>query len=151
MAENYSSGDFVSPKTKSSRRSIPISSSLRHVLESHRARMNPKSPEELVFRTPTSTPLSDKNLYNRELAPACDRIGQPRISWHLFRHSHATLLHANGESLKTAQALLGHSDLETKLNTISTGCLPLNFGGGRYRNPDIVRPSNVFQRTTSAS
>jgi site-specific recombinase XerD len=79
--------------------------------------MNPKSPEELVFRTPTSTPLSDKNLNNRELAPACDRIGQPRISWHLFRHSHATLLHANGESLKTAQALLGHSELETKLNT----------------------------------
>ena len=55
-------------------------------------------------------------MYNRELAPACDRIGQPRISWHSFRHTHATLLHANGESLKTAQALLGHSDLETTLN-----------------------------------
>lgn len=115
MAENYSSGDFVSPKTKSSRRSIPISSSLRHVLESHRARMNPKSPEELVFRTPTSTPLSDKNLYNRELAPTCDRIGLPRISWHSFRHTHATLLHANGASLKTAQDLLGHEDPETTL------------------------------------
>jgi len=28
----------------------------------------------------------------------------------------AKLLHANGETLKTAQALLGHSDLETTLN-----------------------------------
>ena len=74
--------------------------------------MNPKNLEELVFQTPTKTPLSDKNLYNRELAPACDRIGQPRVSWHSFRHTHA-----NGESLKTAQALLGHSDLETTLNT----------------------------------
>jgi hypothetical protein len=65
------------------------------------------------------TPLSDKNLYNRELAPACDRIGQPRISWHSFRHTHATLLYENGESLKTAQVLLGHSDLETTLNTFT--------------------------------
>jgi integrase len=75
------------------------------------------NPEDLVFQTTKGTPLSDKNLYNRELAPACDRIGQPRISWHSFRHTHATFLHENGESLKTAQALLGHSDLETTLNT----------------------------------
>jgi site-specific recombinase XerD len=34
-----------------------------------------------------------------------------------FRHTHATLLAEVGESVKTAQALLGHSDLETTLNT----------------------------------
>jgi integrase len=117
VAENYSSGEFGSPKTKSSRRVIPISSSLRRILEDHRKRMKPASPEELVFQTPRGTPLSDKNLYNRELAPACDQIGQPRVSWHSFRHTHATLLHTNGASLKTAQTLLGHSDLETTLNT----------------------------------
>jgi integrase len=116
VAETYSSGEFGSPKTKSSRRVIPISRVLAGVLESQRARVNPATPEDLVFQTAKGTPLSDKNLYNRELAPACDRIGQPRISWHSFRHSHATLLHASGEPLKTAQALLGHSDLETTLN-----------------------------------
>ncbi len=116
VAENYSSGEFGSPKTRSSRRVIPVSSALRRVLETHRARMNPASPEELVFQTPKGTPLSDKNLYNRELAPACDRIGQPRVSWHSFRHTHQTLLHDSGASLKTSQELLGHSDLETTLN-----------------------------------
>ena len=116
VAENYSSGQFGPPKTKSSRRVIPISSALRRVLENQHARVAPNSPNDLVFQTVKGTPFSDKNLYNRELAPACDRIGQPRISWHAFRHTHATLLHANGESLKTAQALLGHSDLETTLN-----------------------------------
>lgn len=116
VAENYSSGEFGPPKTKSSRRVIPISSALRHVLEGQRARMAPETPDDLVFRTVKGTPLNDKNLYNRELAPACDRIKQPRVSWHSFRHTHATLLHANGETLKTAQALLGHSDLETTLN-----------------------------------
>ena len=72
VAENYSSGEFGSPKTKSSQRVLPISSALRRVLENQHARMNPRSPEELVFQTPKGTPLSDKNLYNRELAPACD-------------------------------------------------------------------------------
>jgi integrase len=116
VAENYSSGEFGSPKTKSSQRVLPISSALRRVLENQHARMNPTSPEELVFRTPSGTPLNDKNLYNRELAPACDRIGQPRVSWHSFRHTHQTLLHDSGASLKTSQELLGHSDLETTLN-----------------------------------
>lgn len=74
------------------------------------------SPEDLVFKTRKGTPLSSKNLYNRELAPACDRIKQPRVSWHSFRHTHATLLAEVG-SIKTAQSLLGHSDLGTILNT----------------------------------
>jgi integrase len=73
-------------------------------------------PDDLVFTTPRGTPLSSKNLYNRELAPACDRIKEPRISWHAFRHTHATLLTDVGESIKTAQAQLGHSDLATTLN-----------------------------------
>jgi integrase len=85
VAENYSSGEFGPPKTKSSRRVIPISSTLAGVLESRRARANSAAPEDLVFRTAKGTPLNDKNLYNRELAPACDKIGQPRISWHSFR------------------------------------------------------------------
>jgi integrase len=116
IAESYSKGEFGPPKTKSSRRVIPISSALRRVLETQHAHMAPETPDDLVFRTAKGTPLNDKNLYNRELAPACDRIKQPRVSWHSFRHTHATLLHANGETLKTAQALLGHSDLETTLN-----------------------------------
>jgi integrase len=68
-----------------------------------------------VFQTPKGTPLNAKNLYNREFAPACDRIERPRVSWHSVRHAHATLLSDTGASVKTAQSLLGHSDLETTL------------------------------------
>jgi YD repeat-containing protein len=61
---------------------------------------------------------SDLHLYyNRALAPTCDRIKLRRVSWHSFRHTNATLLGEVGESIKTAQAILGHSDLETTLNT----------------------------------
>jgi integrase len=117
IAESFSDGQFGSPKTRSSNRVIPMSSALRVVLETYRAGAVRNSPDDLVFCTPKGTPLNSKNLYNRALAPACDRINQPRVSWHSFRHTHATQLAESGESLKTAQALLGHSDLETTLNT----------------------------------
>ncbi len=117
IAESFSNGQFGSPKTRSSNRVIPMSSILQDVLETYRAGAFRNTPDDLVFCTPKGTPLNSKNLYNRALAPACDRIKQPRISWHSFRHTHATQLAESGESLKTAQALLGHSDLETTLNT----------------------------------
>ncbi len=88
-------------------------------------RLRPQNcePERLVFATSKGTPLNPKNLYNRQLAPACDAIELPRVSWHSFRHTHATLLHDAGESLKTAQSLLGHSDLETTLG-VYTHAIP---------------------------
>ena len=39
------------------------------------------------------------------------------MGWHTFRHTHATLLNELGESVKTAQAILGHSDIGTTLQT----------------------------------
>lgn len=93
-----------------------MSEYLRGILETHGGDPNSRTPQDLVFKTRTGTPLSSKNLYNRVLAPACDRIKQPRVSWHSFRHTHATLLADVGESIETAQALLGHSDLGTTLD-----------------------------------
>jgi integrase len=121
VASTYSSGEFGPPKTRCSRRTIPMSASLVEVFKHLRPACC--EPEGLVFATAKGTPLNSKNLYNRKLAPACDRIGQPRISWHSFRHAHQTLLHENGASLKTSQALLGHSDLETTLG-VYTHAIP---------------------------
>jgi integrase len=123
VAETFTDGQFGSPKTRSSRRVIPISESLWKTLEVHRSLSIRTDANDLVFTTPKGTPLSSKNLYNRVLAPACDKIKQPRVSWHSFRHTHATLLAESGESMKTAQALLGHSDLDTTLR-IYTHALP---------------------------
>jgi len=113
----YSDGKFGTPKTRSSRRVIPMSSALRGAFETHRSGCIRTMPQDLVFCTIRGTPLSPKNLYNRVLAPACDSAKLPRVSWHSFRHGNATLLGEVGESIKTAQAILGHSDIETTLNT----------------------------------
>jgi len=117
VSETFSNGEFGTPKTRSSRRVIPMSSVLHGAFETHRAGCRRTMPQDLVFCTTKGTPLSPKNLYNRVLAPACDSANLPRVSWHSFRHGNATLLGEVGESIKTAQAILGHSDIETTLNT----------------------------------
>jgi len=117
IAESFSNGQFGTPKTRSSRRVIPMSAALRDAIVAHKLHCQWTRPDDPVFATPKGTPLSPKNLYNRVLAPTCDHIGLPRVSWHSFRHINATLLGEVGESVKTAQAILGHSNLETTLNT----------------------------------
>jgi len=76
-----------------------------------------------VFTSRNGTPMNPKNLLRRVLQPACRKLNLPVISWHSFRHTHATLLGEVGESLRTAQAILGHSDLKTTLN-VYTHAIP---------------------------
>lgn len=116
IRETVSEGRFGTPKTKSSRRDVPISIVVRDALAAQRRRSQQTGPDDLVFATRKLTPLNQKNLLRRELRPACAALELPLVSWHSFRHTHATLLGEVSESLKTAQALLGHSDLETTLN-----------------------------------
>lgn len=123
VRETFSEGKFGSPKTKSSRREIPISKPVHDALAAQRARSVDAGMEDLVFSTRNQTPLNPKNVQRRVLRPACQNLGLPLVSWHSFRHTHATQLSEVGESLRTAQALLGHSDLETTLN-VYTHAIP---------------------------
>ena len=123
IRETVSEGQFGTPKTKSSRRDIPMSGPVHKALEAQRGRSMRMGGEDLIFATRNQTPLNPKNLLRRVLHPACVQLELPLVTWHSMRHTHATLLGEAGESLKTAQALLGHSDLETTLN-VYTHAIP---------------------------
>jgi integrase len=107
---------FGSLKTRSSRRHVPMS---RPVVEMMLAVIGNAGAEDLVFRSRAGTPINPKNLANRALRPACRELKLPVVGWHSFRHTHAMLLTEVGKSIKTTQAILGHSDLETTLNIYS--------------------------------
>lgn len=98
-------GSTGSPKTKGSKRTLPLPEPLLEALRG--------SGTGLVFKTPEGTPYRDNNLRHRELKPAGRIIGTPWLSWHTLRRTHATLLQAAGGSLKDASAQLGHSRLST--------------------------------------
>ncbi|HET8923019.1 MAG TPA: site-specific integrase [Candidatus Acidoferrum sp.] len=123
VRETVSEGKFGSPKTKSSRRDIPISQPVCDAFQTQLAGCRQCGPEDLVFTTRKQTSLNPKNLLRRVLRPTCKALGLPLISWHSFRHTHATQLAEVGESLRTAQSLLGHSKLETTLN-VYTHAIP---------------------------
>jgi len=104
-------GHFGTPKTRSSVREIPLGGDALNALR----KLPNGNPEDLVFPSRKGTAIDPNNLVKRVLRPACDRAGIPRVAWKAFRHTHATLLSDAGESIKLAQAQLGHSDLGTTL------------------------------------
>jgi integrase len=123
VRESVYKGHFSTPKTQSSYRSIPLSLQALQLLRDRKAKLSGAEPENLVFASRKGTPFRPDNLLKRIIRPACERLSLPRIGWHTFRHTHATLLNDLGENLKTAQAILGHSDLETTMG-IYTHAIP---------------------------
>lgn len=115
VEESYS-GRFGPPKTQSSRRMLPISTPLRAVLLGQQGRGKLMGADDLVFATSKGTPLSDKNLRNRVLEPTRKALGLPRLSWHVFRYTHATWLSEAQVPARIAQSILGHSDVSMTLN-----------------------------------
>jgi integrase len=105
-------GHFNTPKTRSSIRTIPMGEALEEVF----LRLRPKGTAagDLVFASQKRTPLCPENILKRTIHPACVRLGLPKVGWHNLRYTSATLLHEH-EPLRVAQAILGHSDLQTTL------------------------------------
>ncbi len=108
-------GSIGSPKTKGSRRTLPLPETAVMALKSLALRLPDGNPERLVFSSRKGTVLNDTNLLLRHLKPAGKQIGVPWISWHTFRRTHATLLQLAGGSAKDAQAQLGHAQITTTL------------------------------------
>ena len=115
VAETCFMGRFGTPKTRASRREIPLSPAVVEALKAHYSRSADRSPKALVFATRHGGPLVSNNLRKRGLQSACKRAELPRINWHALRHTHGTLLHVQGTPLKVAQAQLGHSHMATTL------------------------------------
>jgi site-specific recombinase XerD len=66
--------------------------------------------DDYVFASETmkgEQPYWPDNLMKRHIRPVAKANGiHKRIGWHTFRHTFGTLLKANGEDVKTVQALL---------------------------------------------
>jgi integrase len=114
-------GHFDEPKSKRSKRSVPLGPQGIELL----ARLQPTKadPSALVFSARNGSPLSRRNLLNRQLKPVCKELGLTGVNWHWLRHANATMLDAVGAPLGTVQALLGHSSAELTRDTY-IHCVP---------------------------
>ncbi len=116
VRQNYYRGHFGSPKSKSRQREVPLSATIVEALGRLRGHSSFSDPEDLVFASKTGTPLVERNLTRRYLKPVGEKLGIPWLSWHVFRHSHATFGEQTGMALSDRQAQMGHADVEMTLH-----------------------------------
>ena len=88
VAETCYKGHFGSPKTRASRREVPLAPAVVRELKAYYSRSTERSPGALVFATNQGAPLAADNLRKKALRTACKRAGLQRIDWHTLRHTH---------------------------------------------------------------
>jgi integrase len=77
----------------------------------------PHGPDDLVFTAPQGGPLREQKLVAGSFKPAAARAGLPhRLRFHDLRHTCASLLIAQGASVKAVQAQLGHASATVTLD-----------------------------------
>lgn len=107
-------GEEQPPKTKYSRRDIPLPDGLAKRLARH---VKGKSPDAYVFSAGNGAPLRYENVRARQLLPAAKKAGVPWVRFHTFRHTAATLLFADGKNVVQVQRFLGHHKPAFTLDT----------------------------------
>ncbi len=116
VRESCYRGRFGTVKAKSRRRTVPLSTMAVNALVSLRGRSKFNGPDDLIFASTKGTPLNENNLLRRVIKPIAVELGIPWLSWHVFRHTHATLGEQIGMALSDRQAQMGHGDVRMTLH-----------------------------------
>ena len=104
-----------SPKSESSRRTVPLGETAVRALKEWR--LAQPSGRSLVFGTAADKPDVLGNLQRRLLTPLAAKAGVPRYGWHALRHYAISSWLASGLDLKTVQHWAGHATLALTLDT----------------------------------
>jgi integrase len=110
---------FVTPKSATSVRTLPIPKPLVSLLKNHKKREQSKRREQqlpaltskdLVFTDPFGEPI-DANSVTRRMNLLLTKVKLRPRRFHDLRHGAATLLLASGVDIKTVSTMLGHSTI----------------------------------------
>lgn len=117
---------FVEPKSKKSKRIVPLTQVAVAALRAQRKRQLEErllggskwEEKNLVFHNSVGKPLDPGNVV-KQFHKALERAGLPKIRFHEMRHTCASLLLTQGVPMKVVQEILGHSDYYLTANTYS--------------------------------
>jgi integrase len=115
IRRNFVRGEFGTPKSKRSSRSVPLADRLAGELDRLHRETNWPRDDDLVFAHPhTGKPIDRSKLLKRFKAAL--RRGDLRdVRFHDLRHTFGTRLAAQGVPMRTLQEMLGHRDFKTTL------------------------------------
>lgn len=123
VRRNRVAGRTTTPKNGKTRRvdmSTQFTQVLREILTARKTEAlwrGWKQVPDWVFCTEEGSPLDGDNLRHRVFYKALARTGLRRIRFHDLRHTFASLLTQNGESLADIRDQLGHSSIQVTMDT----------------------------------
>jgi integrase len=107
-------GEFDTPKSRRSERSVPLSRRVASELDRWRLETRWGSPDDLVFAEPASGEVLRRGALMRRYRRALKAAGvAPGHRFHDLRHTFGTAMAAAGVPMRTLQEWMGHRDLAT--------------------------------------
>ena len=107
------------PKTKSSKRVVPIPKPLVPLIEAHISRFcKDRKPDTMLFHSPMLDDwLLPPTTIERTFRMAREKIGRPDITFHSLRATHATMLVLEGGTMRETMDDLGHTSLTVAVDS----------------------------------
>lgn len=123
IRRSYTKGEFTTPKNHKSRR-VDMSNQLARALKELRTESKKEAlakgwreVPELVFVDSSGKIIDDANMRNRIFNKVLEKAGLRRIRLHDLRHTFASLLIQQGESLAYVKDQLGHHSIQITVDT----------------------------------
>lgn len=115
VRRNFVRGEFGTPKSKRSSRSVPLADRVAGELDQLHQATRYKREDDLVFAHPhTGKPIDRSKLLKRFKA-ALREAGVREVRFHDLRHTFGTRMAAQGVPMRALQEMLGHRDFKTTL------------------------------------
>jgi len=115
VRRNFVRGEFGTPKSKRSSRSVPLASRVATELELLSQESRWKGDDDLVFAHPETGKPIDRSKLLKRFKAALHRADVRAVRFHDLRHTFGTRMAAQGMPMRVLQELMGHRDFKTTL------------------------------------
>jgi integrase len=115
VRRNFVRGEYGTPKSRRSSRSVPLTDRLMAELDAHFKRSLRQGDDDLVFGHPALGVPLDRSRLLKRFKESARGAGLRDVRFHDLRHTFGTRMAAAGVPMRTLQEWLGHRDFKTTL------------------------------------
>ena len=145
VRQNFTRGEFGTPKSRRSSRAVPLANRLAAELMRHYEHTPYNLDTDLVFAHPLTGNVLDPSKLRKRFQTAARRAGVRPVRFHDLRHTFGTQMAAAGAPLRAVQEWMGHSDHRTTLIYADYALDP--HQGAHYAEQAFGRPTTADERT----